>query len=120
MSNLFLQLFLVLTGFTFTILFLRYIFSSQFKSKEVFIAIDGTKFKTSKLCDDYNYIYKQLDPLYQEEILIKARRKNELLGLKLSFINKIKSEGFSDLNTLISFKEDFKKLAEFFEVREKI
>ena len=118
MSNLFVELLLVLVGLSFTILLLRYAFSSELKSKEVFTAIDGTRFSTEKSCSDYDYIYKNLEVLYQDDALSKARTRKQILGLRLSFVNQIKSGGFSDLKTLLSFKDDFPKLAEILDPKE--
>ena len=118
MSNVFLELLLVLVGISFTILLLRYTFSSGLKSKEAFIAVDGTKFNTKKACEDYDYLYNNLVDLYQEEALSKARNRKQVLGLRLLFVNQLKSGGFQDLKTLISFKDDFLKLAELLDPKE--
>ncbi len=115
MSNLFLQLLLVLLGLTFTIIILRYTLSGDSKSKQAFIAIDGSRFSSQKACDDYEEIYKLLECLYQEEALVKAKKNKEIIGLSLLFVDQIKSGGFSDLKTLISFQNDFKKLALLFD-----
>ena len=118
MNNFLVALSLILVGLTFTILILRYTLSGQSKLKEAFIAIDGTKFSTKKDCDNYDYLYKLMECLYQEEALTNARRSKEILGLRLLFVNQIKSGGFKDLKTLISFKDDFKKLAELLDPKE--
>ncbi len=120
MSNLVVELLLVLVGLAFTVLLLRYTFSSGLKSKGAFVASDGTKFPTKEACDDYDYIYKSLEDLYQEEALSKARNRRQILGLRLSFVNQIKDGGFQDLKTLISFKDDFKKLARLLDPKETI
>ncbi len=118
MSDFFLGLFLVIVGLIFTIILLRYAFSNQAKSKETFIAVDGSKFNEKKLCEEYDYIYKRLEILYQEEALANARNKKKVIGLNITFVNQIKNNGFSDLKTLISFKEDFKKLAELLDTQD--
>ncbi len=118
MSNPLVVLPLIFVGLTFTILILRYTLSGQSKSKETFIALDGTKFSNKKDCNNYDYLYKLLECLYQDEALTNARRSKEILGLNLLFVNQIKSGGFKDLKTLIGFKDDFMKLAELLDPKE--
>lgn len=112
MNNLVLELFLVIVGLIFTTFLLRYTFSSDTKSKKAFLASDGTRFATQKDCDEYDYLLKRLGCLYEQEQTSNPRRNKKTLGMNSLFINKIKSEGFSDLKTLISFKNDFKKLVD--------
>ncbi len=115
MNNLFFQPLLVLVGLISTVFFFRYLFFSDKKNNMPFIAFDGTKFKSQKDCDEYSYLAKKLEPLF-DEISTGNRDKKNLLGLKLSFINTLKKEGFNDLKLLLSYKDQFKKLSDLFEI----
>ena len=112
MTNPFLVSLLVIVGIIFTVLILRYAFSSQLNSREAFIAIDGTKFYNEKSFNEYDSLYKKLECLYQEELLDNVKNKKDILGLKLIFINNIRKDGFKDIKTLIDYKDDFAILAQ--------
>ena len=70
--NLIFELILVIIGLGFTILILRYAFANGSKSKENFIAIDGTKFSSKKESDDYELGYKRTE--------LKSTSSNAHLG----------------------------------------
>ncbi len=113
--NLILQLILVIIGAGFTIVILRYAFSNTGKAKEAFITIDGTKLSSKKEVDEYELIYNSLEWIYQDESIIKDRKRRGINKFNLSFIEKLKNEGFKDLKTLMSHREDLKNLAEIFQ-----
>jgi len=114
MSNLYIGL-LVLVGVVLTALVLRFILSNSSKSKETFESIDGTRFVREKDLKEYEFLYERLKCLYEENPSGNKNRQNLKLGLKVTFIQKLKSEGFSSLNLLISNKDQFKKLIELFD-----
>ena len=115
MSNSYLGL-VVLVGLVLTIGLLILIFSSLAKSKEAFQAIDGTRFSRKIDLNEYEFLYERLKVVYEENLASNQNNKNVKLGLNKSFIQQIKSEGFRDLNSLITNKDQFKKLAELFDV----
>ncbi len=115
MSNFYLGS-VVLVGLLSTGFLLRFIFSSSAKSKENFKAIDGTAFSSKKECIEYDFLYNKLEFIYNDNNSSAQRRNIASLGLGSSFIKQLKSEGFSDLNSLISNKEQFRKLVELFDV----
>ena len=118
MTDLFIELSLVFVGFLFTIFLLRYLLTSDKKEKKVFVAEDGTEFDNEKLCTEYNVVYKRLIRLYQDDSDIKTRKKKEVLGMKSLFLSKLKDEGFSDIKTLFTYKDDFKTLSDLLHYQE--
>ena len=117
MSNSFLGVF-VLVGLVLTILLLIFIFSSLTKSKETFKAVDGTSFSRKIDLNEYEFLYARFKCLYEETVSSNQNNKNEKLGLNKRFVQQIKADGFLNLNSLITNKEQFKKLAELFDVSE--
>ena len=115
MSNLYIGL-VVLVGLLATSLLLRFILSSSGKPKELFESIDGTKFSRAKDLKEYEFLYERLKCLYEEKPSANQRKQNAKLGLTVTFINQLKTDGFANLNLLISNKDQFKKLAELFDV----
>jgi len=117
MSNSFLGV-IVLVGLVLTILLLIFIFSSLAKSKEVLKAIDGTRFSRKIDLNEYEFLYERFKCMYEDNISSNQNNKNDKLGLNKSFVRQIKADGFLTLNSLITNKEQFKKLAELFDVSE--
>ena len=117
MSNLYIGL-VVLVGLLATGLLFRFIFSSSGKPKEVFEAIDGSKFFREKDLKEYEFLYERLKSLYEEKPSVNQRKQNSKLGLPETFIQQLKVDGFPNLNLLISNKEQFKKLAELLDSSE--
>ncbi|WP_036903155.1 MULTISPECIES: hypothetical protein [Prochlorococcus] len=118
MDNPVVQILLLIVGLTGTILFFWFLFSSSSKSSKSFTAIDGTKFSSESKCDAYNLLLNRLDFLYNDEILGKVKGKKEINSIKLSFINLLTKDGFSDVQLLIKYKEEFFKLVELFQAKE--
>ncbi len=118
LMNIFYIGLVVLVGIVATGLFLRFILSSSGKSNEVFEAIDGTKFSRKQDLNEYEFLYERLRCLYEDNLSANQRNKNVNLGLSLSFIQQLRADGFSNLNSLISNKEQFKKLSNLFELSE--
>ena len=117
MSNLYIGL-VVLVGLLGTSVLLRFIFSTSANPKEIFESIDGTKFSREKDLKEYEFLYERLKCLYEEKPSANERKQNAKSGLTVSFIKQLKTNGFSNLNLLISNKEQFKKLVEFLDVSE--
>ena len=117
MSNLYIGL-VVLVGLLGTGVLLRFIFSTSANPKEIFESIDGTKFSSEKDLKEYEFLYERLKCLYEENPSANERKQNAKSGLTMSFIKQLKTNGFSNLNLLISNKEQFKKLVELLDVSE--
>ena len=115
MSNFYVGV-VVLVGLVATGLLLGFIFSNSAKTKESFQAIDGTRFSNKQDLNEYEFLYEQFKCLYEEKSSSNQSKKNTNLGLKKTFVQLIKTDGFANLNLLISNKEQFKKLAELFDV----
>ena len=79
-------------------------------------SIDGTKFSNKKDLDEYEFLYERLKCLYAENTSANIRKQNAKLGLSLTFVQKLKDDGFANLNLLITNKEYFKKLVELLDV----
>tara|TARA_Y100001968_G_scaffold314291_1_gene339480 strand:- start:929 stop:1315 length:387 start_codon:yes stop_codon:yes gene_type:complete len=117
MSNLYIGL-VVLVGLLTTILLLRFILGSSSNLKEVFHAVDGTKFSRKKDLKEYEFLYERLKYIYEENPLTNQSKQNTKLGLTVNFIQQLKADGFANPNLLISNKEQFKKLVELFDIAE--
>ncbi len=118
MSNFYVVI-VVLVGLGVTALLLGFIFSSSVKSKEVFEAVDGTKFSSKVKLNEYEFLYERFKCLYEEKLSSdKSNKKNANIGLNSTFVQLIKTDGFRNLNALISNKEQFKKLVELFDTSE--
>ncbi len=115
MNNLYVGLVLVV-GLLATVLLLRFIISSPGKSKELFAAIDGTKFSREKDLKEYEFLYERLKCLYEENTSANQRKQYAKLGLTMTFIQQLKAGGFVNLNLLISNKDQFKQLVDLFDV----
>ncbi len=109
----------VLVGLLITGLLLRFILLSPGTPKEVFEAIDGTTFSREKDFNEYQLLYERLKPLYEESSSANPKKQNARLGISSAFLQKLKEDGFTNLNLLISNREQFKKLVELFDVSEK-
>ena len=117
MSNLYIGL-VVLVGLLGTGVLLRFIFSTSANPKEIFESIDGTKFSREKDLKEYEFLYERLKSLYEVKPSTNQRNQKSKLGLSETFIQQLKFDGFTNLNLLISNKEQFKKLVELLDVSE--
>ena len=116
--DLFIQLSVVFVGLLFTIFLLRYLLRSDKKVKNLFTAEDGTQFHNEKLCIEYNLLYNRLKSLYQTDYDLKSKNKKDVLGMNALFVSKLKSEGFSDIKSLLKYKDDFKILSDLMNTQE--
>ena len=85
---------------------------SLFKSinKKSFIAKDGSTFDSQSELEAYQNLYDKVNPLFVPDD--EKSTSQSILGFQKSFLSKIKSEGFSDLKTLIKYRKQFKSLSD--------
>ena len=85
---------------------------SLFKSfnKKSFIAKDGSTFDTQSELDTYQNLYEKTIPLFMPDD--EKGASQSILGFQKSFLTKLKSEGFSDLKSLIKYRKQFKSLSD--------
>tara|TARA_B100000700_G_C15062280_1_gene866695 strand:- start:3588 stop:3929 length:342 start_codon:yes stop_codon:yes gene_type:complete len=76
--------------------------TSQIKIK----AIDGTLFPNQSECTKYELLLSKLSCLYEDDI----QPKQNILGMRPSFVSALRTNGFSDLKTLLLFKDDLNTL----------
>ena len=96
--------FFILLAFVFLLIFL-------FKSTKasVYQASDGTVFNNKSDLDVYQSIYEKTKPLFSNDDDINT--KDIILGFDKQFLNKLKSDGFSDLKTIVEYRNQFKSLS---------
>ena len=95
----------ILVAIVFLLLFL-------FKSinKKSFRATDGSVFGNQADLDVYQKLYEKTKPLfsnYDEKVSAQ-----QILGFEKSFISKLTTEGFSDLQTLFKYRVQLKSLSD--------
>ena len=79
-------------------------------NKKTFTAKDGSTFDTQSELEVYQNLYDKVIPLF---MLDDERDKGQtILGFQNSFLNKLKSEGFSDLKTLVQYRKQIKSLSD--------
>ena len=97
---------IALAGILLTALFLFFLLREE-KSIQ---AKDGTRFPSEQACQAYEAICERVNTLYVED---KKRPSNALiLGLGPEFLKLLKRDGFSDVKTLIKYREDFRNLSQ--------
>ena len=116
MNNLLIQSLILIVGLTGTIAAFWYLFSSNTNNKKTFVSKDGTRFSDQESCDNYEVICERFTSLFNEAALRTNKKKNDVTGLRISFLKLLKSDGFQDAKTLIKYKADFRKLADLFEL----
>ena len=82
-----------------------------FKSinKKSYTAEDGSVFDKQSDLDSYNNLYNKTKPLF---MLDNQKDSSQLiLGFEKVFISKLTAEGFSDLKTLVKYREQIKSLS---------
>ena len=85
---------------------------SLFKSinKKSFTAKDGTTFDNQSELEVYQALYDKTIPLFMSDDELGSAKS--ILGFKKSFLSKLKSEGFSDLKSLVKYRKEFKSLSD--------
>ncbi len=85
---------------------------SLYKSinKKSFTAKDGSKFDNQSDLEAYQKLYDKILPLFMSDE--ENPSSQSILGFQKSFLTKLKSEGFSDLKSLIKYRKQFKSLSD--------
>ena len=79
-------------------------------NKKSYTAEDGSVFDSQSDLDSYNNLYNKTKPLF---MLDNQKDSSQLiLGFKKVFISKLTAEGFSDLKTLVKYREQIKSLSD--------
>ncbi len=83
-----------------------------FKSinKKSFTAKDGSIFDNKSELDLYENLYEKTIPLFLPDD--DKNTNQSVLGFQKSFLTKLKSEGFSDLKSLVKYRKQFKSLSD--------
>ena len=83
-----------------------------FKSinKKSFTAEDGSIFDNQSDLDVYQKLYEKTKPLFSDDA--EKGSAQTILGFEKSFINKLSSDGFPDLKTLVKYRKQFKSLSD--------
>ena len=83
-----------------------------FKSinKKSFIAEDGSVFDNQSDLDLYQKLYPKTMPLFSP--YDEKASANPILGFDKLFLNKLTTEGFPDLKTLVKYRKQFKSLSD--------
>ena len=118
MMNLLPGFILIPIGIIFTIIIFRYAFKGKATSNQITSSIDGSKFESERSRDEYDYLYKKLNCLFDDDYKSKQRKGKKILGLNILFVDKLVNKGFIDTKTLINSKNDFKLLADLFDYEE--
>ena len=85
-----------------------YLFKSI--NKKSFTAKDGSIFDTQSELDIYQNLYDKTKPLFDS--YDEKDSSQSILGFQRTFLTKLKSEGFSDLKTLVKYRKQFKSLSD--------
>ena len=99
----------ILVAIGFLLLFL-------FKSinKKSFVAEDGSKFDNQSDLDVYKNLYEKTTPLFMPDD--EKSTEQQILGFQKSFLTKLKSEGFSDLQSLVKYRKQIKLLSDLINI----
>ena len=91
---------------------IAFLILSLFKSvnKKTFTAKDGSTFDTQSDLDVYQNLYDKTIPLFMPDD--EKSTAQSILGFQKSFLTKLKSEGFSDLRSLVKYRKQIKSLSD--------
>ena len=83
-----------------------------FKSinKKSFTAEDGSVFASQSDLDSYTNLFEKTKPFFSSTD--DKTSEQQLLGFEKVFLSKLTKEGFSDLKTLIKYRNQFKLLSD--------
>ena len=97
---------------SFVLLAILFLLIFLFKSikKSSYKASDGSLFDSQSDLDTYQKLIDRTKPLFSYDN--KKSDMPPILGFEVDFLNKIKSDGFNDLKTLIKYKKQLKALSE--------
>ncbi len=74
-------------------------------------ASDGTSFQTEEACQAYEDLLDKIKILFEEDLTKSSKAENRL-GFKPTFLRRLQAEGFNDAKSLITYREEFKKLSD--------
>ena len=96
----------------FILVAILFLILSLFKSvnKKSYKAKDGSIFDNQIDLEVYENLYDKVIPLFVADE--KKDTAQSTLGFEKSFLTKIKSEGFSDLKSLVKYRKQFKSLSD--------
>ena len=95
--------------FIFLILIALVLFLINNLNKESFVADDGANFNSQSDLDLYNDLLLKTKPIFDEELA--TSNSSTILGYDKVFLINLKTDGFSDLKTLIKYRNQFKALS---------
>ncbi len=76
-------------------------------------ASDGKAFSTEEECVAYEVVLQKVKRLYTSKG--NEAPSYEDIGLQVGFVNLLTEKGFQDVQTLMKYQDDFKKLVSLFE-----
>ena len=83
-------------------------------NKQSFIASDGSVFKNQLDLDLYQRLYNKTKPLFSIES--DKATSQEIMGFDKSFLIKLTSEGFKDLQSLVKYRSQLKLLSDLINI----
>ena len=99
-----------LFGFGFFSIGFLLIYSFKNMNKKSFLSEDGLVFDNKSELDSYKILYEKTKSLF---LLDDLKNPNiSILGFEKSFLTKLTKEGFSDLNTLFTYRKQIKSLSD--------
>ena len=99
---------IVIGAFIVLIIFLLALFLINNLKRESFVAMDGSCFDSQSDLDLYQDILVKTKPLFDEN---DTSNSQTILGYDIIFLKNLKTDGFSDLKTLIKYRSQFKALS---------
>ena len=76
-------------------------------------AVDGTRFSSEEACRAYEEVLERINTLYLN--IGKKPTRDMNLGFHPDFLTLLKNEGFKEVKTLMTYRDDFKRLVELFD-----
>ena len=90
------------------IVLLLFLFRSV--KKKSFLAKDGSSFKNQYDLEVYERLCEKTKPLFSD---LETNDSNQLLlGFDKSFLNKLRTDGFDDLKTIVNYRKQFQLLSD--------
>ena len=99
---------LLIFGFFSITFFLIFLFKNI--NKKSFVSDDGLVFDSKSEFDAYQILYEKTKSLFS--IDNQNNPNITILGFEKSFLTKLTKEGFSDLNTLFTYRKQIKSLSD--------
>ena len=79
-------------------------------NKKSFIAEDGSSFDKQSDLDLYQNLYEKTQPLFSPEDEMGSSQ--QILGFDKLFLQKLTTDGFPDLKTLVKYRNQIKSLSD--------